>query len=81
MKSRMRRFALTMASVAMGGYLTATGGCLSYLGEQALTTLDFCFVIDCTDGLSGLLQPCLSRQNDLFNEDVLFLDCPNQAGP
>ena len=78
MKSRLRRFALTIASVAMGGYLTATGGCLSYLGEQALTTLDFCFVIDCTDGLSGLLQPC---STDGTIDPTLFRDCPNQQGP
>ncbi len=71
MRSRIRRTALTIASVAVGGYLMGTGGCLSFLGEEAFRTIDFCFVIDCTDGAGGLLQPCLT-------ETPLFADCPDQ---
>lgn len=75
MQSRFRRMALTFVSVAMGGYLMATGGCLSFFGERGLQIVDFCFVIDCTDGLSGVLQPC----NPDDPERNLFVDCPDEA--
>ena len=82
MQSRFRRIALTMVSVSVGGYLAGTGGCLSFAGERLLETIDFCFIIDCTDGAGGLLQPCISRQNDQQNEGLLFQDCPDQnQGP
>lgn len=71
MRSRIRRIGLTIVSIAVGGYVTATGGCLSFAGERLLDTVDFCFIIDCTDGASGLLQPCLTGS-------PLFEDCPDQ---
>ena len=79
MQSRFRRISLTFASLALGGYLTATGGCLSFIGESVVGAIDVCFIIDCTDGLSGLIQPCISSQGDQLGADALFLDCPDRA--
>ncbi len=71
MQSRIRRIALTIVSMSVGGYLAATGGCLSFAGERLLDAIDLCLIIDCTDGAGGLLQPCLT-------DSPLFVDCPDQ---
>lgn len=76
MRSRTRRTALTIASIAVGGYVMGTGGCLSFLGEEAFRTLDLCFIFDCTDAASGLLQPCLNQDPTSTRDDLLFIDCP-----
>ena len=72
MRSRSRRIAALVALAAGGGFLLAGPytGCMSFIGESALTATDFCFIFDCQSGiLGGTIDPCSGDQ-------PLFADCP-----
>ena len=53
--------------------------CESYLVESAFSTLDFCFIFDCNNGmLGGTVDPC-AEGRDAAGEATpgLFVDCPD----
>ena len=84
MRSRKRRFAAVASLVLAGGFLMAGPGtsCLSFVGESAFVSTDFCFIFDCQNGfLGGSIRPCAGQGsgNQTFqNDDLpLFADCPN----
>ena len=86
MCSRLRRTAKTAALVIGGGFLMAGPGtgCLEFVAESGLETLDFCFIFDCQNGLlGGTIDPC-PVTSDFSGEAVFtppvgpfFRDCPN----
>lgn len=84
MRSRMQRIVVVLALLAGGGTVMAssTMGCASFAGESLMTSLDLCFIFDCTNGIfGGMVQPC--QQGVDVNGDptgTLFLDCPDVAG-
>lgn len=85
MRSRMQRIAIVLALLAGGGTVMATSnmGCASFAGESLMTSLDFCFIFDCTNGIfGGLVQPC-QEGVDVNGEGTgtLFLDCPGVVAP
>lgn len=76
----LRRIAGVIAVLATGG-MVLTGpnfACESFLGESALTAVDFCFIFDCNNGLlGGTVDPCAGGL-DIAGEDTsgLLIDCP-----
>jgi len=80
----MQRIAVLLALLAGGGTVMATSnlGCQSFAGESLMTSLDLCFIFDCTNGIfGGVVQPCQEGVDVNGNPTgTLFLDCPDDAG-
>ena len=80
MRAGFRRIAMAATLFAAGGSLLFTPnlGCESFAGESMMTSLDFCFIFDCNNGLfGGTVKPC--QQGTDENRDPtgpLLLDCP-----
>ena len=83
MRSRMQRIAVLLALLAGGGSLMVSSnlGCESFAGESLMTSLDFCFIFDCTNGIfGGVVQPCQQGVDTEGNPTgTLFLDCPDNG--
>ena len=82
MRSTFRRWAVGVAAVATMGAAYQTG-CMSFGGDQLLSTIDFCFVFDCQNGiLGGVIDPCAGNTATSSSSDEntpsgnLFIDCP-----
>lgn len=85
-RARWRRKAAVMGLLVGTSVLFASGAlnCTSYAVQQTLSTLDFCFLLDCQNGaFGGLLDPCgqggLLIGNDLGSVqelESLLVDCP-----
>jgi hypothetical protein len=72
MQPRKRRL-LRYTMLLLGGaalFGNANAACTRIAGDQALLSLNACFIFDCQDGLfGGLIDPCVAGQE-------LFIDCP-----
>lgn len=82
MQRRFRRKLMLAGLFAGGGFLFGgqSTSCFSFTGEQMLSSADFCFIFDCTNGiLGGTLDPC-SETRDVNGNLIppTFLDCPNR---
>ncbi|MCH7719411.1 MAG: hypothetical protein IH988_00275 [Planctomycetes bacterium] len=85
-RARWRRKTAVMSLLVGTGVLFASGAlnCASFGVQQTLSTLDFCFLLDCQNGaFGGLLDPCgqggLLIDNDQGSEQELqslLVDCP-----
>jgi hypothetical protein len=86
MRSSFRRWVVGVAAAATMGIAYQTA-CMSFGGDQLLSTIDFCFVFDCQNGiLGGVIDPCAGNStttttttNDnttITTVDNLFIDCP-----
>ena len=81
----VKKWAVIGAFVSAGIIYGGSGiACASYGAEAALSSIDFCFLLDCQNGaFGGLIDPCnpggfvLGRDEGLVQEGgpVLF-DCP-----
>ena len=86
MRQRLRRVMLWLI-LAMGGttlYVVnvtpafttgngAVGGCTRFTTNGLLTSVDFCYVLDCQSGfLGGAIQPC----NSATPSESMLVDCP-----
>ncbi len=80
MRLAAKRFAMTAALLAGGSFLLAGNGCITFLGESALSAGDFCFVFDCQNGiLGGTIDPCATSNDSEGNAlPPLFVDCPDE---
>ena len=83
--SGIRRIAIGAAAVASGAVVLASPNmaCESYLVESAFSSLDFCFIFDCNNGmLGGTVDPCAGGL-DAAGEPTpgLFVDCPERDEP
>lgn len=63
-------------------------GCTSFLAESTLTSADFCFIFDCTNGIfGGTIDPCsgVGSGDQTFEGQQtgtpFFADCPLVDGP
>jgi len=84
--ARRRRKSVVLGLLAGTGILFVSGGltCTSYGLQQTLSTLDFCFLLDCQNGaFGGLLDLCgeggLLVGNDIGSAqelESLLVDCP-----
>ena len=80
--SSFRRIAVGAAAVASGAVVLASPNmaCESYLVESAFSSLDFCFIFDCNNGiLGGTVDPCAGGL-DAAGENTpgLFVDFPEE---
>jgi hypothetical protein len=97
MRNRISRCIAIASVVLSGGYLFASGNfaCGSTGAEGAISSVDMCFIFDCTNGiLGGLIDPC----GDVVGTDTnpgeggggggtyqgprtgpLFADCPTDT--
>ncbi len=85
-RASWRRKSAMMGMLVGTSVLFASGAltCASYGAQQALSTLDFCFLLDCQNGaFGGLLDPCgqggllvANDQGNVQELDSLLLDCP-----
>ena len=77
MRNRSRRLGvfILLGVVTAGGMLFAGSGlaCASFGLDQAQTTVDFCFLFDCTNGAYGGLIEFCDEDNP---ERSLLADCP-----
>jgi len=81
MRRKSHRLAATLLAVASGAVMLVSPNfaCESFLGETAMSSLDFCFIFDCNSGLlGGTVQPCGVGVDAEGNEvpNYLFVDCP-----
>lgn len=67
MRSRLLRISLIAASISVGGVLAVGTGCVTFLGETLLSVADVCFILDCTDAVSGAVEFC---------DPAVLQDCP-----
>ncbi len=78
----IRRWAVGVAAMATMGAAYQTG-CMAFGGDQLLSTIDFCFVFDCQNGiLGGVIDPCAGVNgsgDDVGRTGNLFIDCPVEA--
>lgn len=98
MKKRKTRLWVGACMALSGGYLFASGNlsCGSFFTEAAISSVDMCFIFDCTSGaFGGLLDPCgttggtdTNSNNDPGggigfpgpNNGPFFSDCANVGG-
>ncbi len=81
MPRKSRRMTAGAMILASGAFLMQSPnfGCESFIGETAMSALDFCFIFDCNSGiLGGTVQPCPEDvSNDgTATDNFLFVDCP-----
>ncbi|HNQ24090.1 MAG TPA: hypothetical protein PKK06_13465 [Phycisphaerae bacterium] len=85
MRTGFHRVAMAVTLLAAGGSLMFTSnlGCESFMGESLMTSLDFCFIFDCSNGLlGGTVKPCQQGVDALGDQTgTLFLDCPTDENP
>lgn len=82
MRTRRMRLALGLFTLVCFGTLYQ-GACIAFGADQALRSIDFCFLFDCQNGaLGGLVQPCpfvtdptQPDENGIGNANT-FVDCP-----
>ena len=84
MRSRLRRIAVSVGLIGVGGFLLAApgAGCFSFTGEAIVGMTDLCFIFDCTNGiLGGTIDPCDPQINFETGQAMTILaDCPT-GGP
>jgi hypothetical protein len=78
------------ALIGAGSMLFSGPGtsCSSFIAESALEATNFCFILDCQNGvLGGTIDPCSgigSGDDTIEGEQTgqpLFTDCPIAGGP
>ncbi len=94
MRSHKHRFSKAVAMTLGGGLLFAGPGtgCFSFALEASLESLDFCFILDCQNGVfGGTADLCPEAPSgtdtggfeSVFSPPIgpIFVDCPNFTRP
>jgi hypothetical protein len=83
-KRRVARFAVLLSSGMLFGGIGFTntavpgGGCSSFATNGVLSSVDFCYLLNCDNGfLGGVVQPCGDPDSVL---DDYLVDCPGGLG-
>lgn len=80
-----QRVKLNAAVIGAAGILFSQGnlGCASFFGNAAISSFDFCFLLNCNDGaLGGLLNFCSPINFTSFaggsetDQQTFLADCP-----
>jgi hypothetical protein len=75
MRRTARRVLVWALVVLTNGMVFDAASCYSFKSDTVLSSVNWCYVIDCQNGLfGGLIQPCGSP---LLGTDDLLQDCPS----